>query len=131
MVFATDKVRKCAALLMTLDLSNKIQEALWAERECHQAEQANEREGDMLFRFESKLGSAISSVEYQIEDVTDGDGTASDGNLPTLKTDSMRLTEMLKDTQRRSRNNQVGLKYRWEKQRAVQAEVNAILEEAL
>lgn len=76
MVFANDGVRECAALLMKLDLSAKIQEAVKAQRDLSVGQSHAEEQIKEIESFERTLMTEIRNHRYRLagaEEIESGD----------------------------------------------------------
>jgi hypothetical protein len=131
MVNASDGVKQdCTALLMTLDLSAKIQEAVRARREFSAAEKAAERQDDVNYNFENKLEAQIAKHEHRLlllKDVVDEERVAE---AKILQDELTKLQLLLENTKARRQCIAADIKVLATNLQEVQAELNAVLAEA-
>lgn len=131
MIYTADGVKQdCVALLMTLELSAKIQKAILRQRDFARAKTAGMIERRSLLRLDSKIGREISSCMTRLA-ILEKAGKAESEAYQKLEQQKSNLELMRKDIhdrRERIRNNiEVD---RAEKLLAIQADVNAHLEEA-
>jgi hypothetical protein len=125
-VLATDGVQDCVVLLMTMDLSTRIQKALGMQHAFEQAERAGLRQRQAYMRFEKKVKAEILNCRAKIATVRDVDAKKEEELQHQLEI----LELLLDDVQSRRQTVHVHLETQGEELRDVQAAANALIEEA-
>jgi hypothetical protein len=125
-VLATDGVQDCVVLLMTMDLSVRIQSALRMQHAFEQAERAGLRQRQTYMRFEKKVKAEIANCRAKIANVRDVDAEKEEELQNQLEI----LELLLDDVQSRRQTVHVHLETQGEELRDVQAAANALIEEA-
>lgn len=126
MVEATDGVDDCTALLMTLDLSQAMQEAINAQRDFLKAKAAATEKVAALLRFDATIEAQISSHRSHLT-MPDLDPTKKS----SLQTELSNLELMAEEYKLERTAVENNLQFEGEMLRRIQARVNAVLEEAL
>lgn len=125
-VLGTDGVQQCAVLLMTLDLSARIQTAMRMHHEFEQAEIAGLRQRQAFMRFENRIESEIANCRAKTAKARDVDAEKEAESQQQLEV----LELLLDDVQSRRETIHVHLETQAEELRDAQAAANALLEEA-
>jgi len=125
-VLATDGVQDCAVLLMTMNLSARIQEALRMQHAFEQAERAGLRQRQAYMRFEKKIKAEIANSRSKVAAARDIDAEKEE----ILQNQLEILELLLDDVQSRRQTVHVHLETQGEELRDVQAAANALIEEA-
>ncbi|KAK5742794.1 hypothetical protein LTR17_003042 [Elasticomyces elasticus] len=128
-VLAVDGVKNCAALLMTMELSERVRKAVQAQRDYAFAEAVYAEEQMAKSQFELKLKSAIRRHSSRIEALQVGGQEGHAGELEELEKEVEKLQMLLAETTA----NLMGLKARLSTKannlRLIQAKLTACLEE--
>ncbi|KAK4890669.1 hypothetical protein LTR27_010708 [Elasticomyces elasticus] len=111
LVSASDGVKDCAALLMTTDLSSKVQRAA-------------------KFRFERELDDALTRHEDRIAELRKIDTEAAAAELVALEGEAEKLQLLLTETQAAQMSLKAGLNTQADNLRRIQTELSRCLEEA-
>ncbi|KAL1591253.1 hypothetical protein WHR41_00066 [Cladosporium halotolerans] len=130
LVLASDGVKGCVALLMTLDFSGHVQEALQSQRDFAKARSQSSKTKLALIGLESKVESAIASCKSRLrklDDQLEGDDRDARASLEQRLTI---LKAMLLDVGGRKQELFAGVQTQADILREVQASVIAYLEEA-
>lgn len=131
MILATDGLKPCVAMLMTLDLSAKIQRAIRAQRDCAESERLAQEKSRVLHSYESKLRREIRSCEARLKlAALASEADQSAENTESLEKQLGRLRNMLDNARIQRESLADNIETRHELLRRIQAEANAMLEEA-
>jgi hypothetical protein len=125
-VLATDGVQDCVVLLLTMDLSLRIQKALRMQHAFEQAERAGLRKRQAYMRFEKKVKAEIANCRSKLANVRDVDAEKEEEVQSQLEI----LELLLDDVKSRRQTVHVNLETQGEELRDVQAAANALIEEA-
>jgi hypothetical protein len=103
LVLAPDGIRDdCPALLVTLELSGLVQQAIYAERRYAQAERLELDQGFQLMNLESAVSREIRAHEYHLErDGSDESASSKHSTAADKELENLRL--MLENIEQRKR----------------------------
>jgi hypothetical protein len=128
-VDANEGAKDCAALLLNLDFSGRIQRALRAQREFLKEERQLYGHMEKSTAFEWKIQLEISSHSSKILDLEQVNGT--EDQRASLEDERSTLEAMLENSKNEGELRQTRLNEMATNLRAIQTEVNAYLEEAM
>jgi hypothetical protein len=126
---AQDGVKHCAALLMTFDLSQAIQEAIRGHREYLRVENAGLFQRQSLSRLEDDVQLEISSCNTRIALMDEENGLESE-DAQKLVQQREKLELMLEDVELRRQGVHNEVEFQATRLRSLQAAMNVQLEEA-
>lgn len=126
---AQDGVKHCAALLMTFDLSQAIQEAILGHREYLRAENVGLSQRQSLSRLEDDVQLEISSCNTRLA-LMDEEGRMESEDAQKLVQQQEKLELMLEDVQLRRQGVYNEVELQATRLRNLQAAMNVQLEEA-
>lgn len=129
LVFAHDGVERCAGLLMTLDLSRKIQAAVRSQRRYAASAIKARRSDDADYDFEDKLRTRISDHEDRVF-MLENSGDSASEEFTALQDELTKLHLLMENTKARRQVTSAELLNEASNWRETQADVNAYLEEA-
>jgi hypothetical protein len=125
-ILASDGLQDCAVLLMTMDLSVKIQKALRMEHAFQEAERAGLRQRQAYMRFEKKVKAEIANCRSKVAAARDVDAEKQEEVQNQLEI----LELLLDDVQSRRQTVHVNLETQGEQLRNAQAAANALIKDA-
>ncbi|KAK5000677.1 hypothetical protein LTR66_000524 [Elasticomyces elasticus] len=139
MIVAHDGRKDCAALLLTMDLSAKLQSALLGSREIQQAEQQAEKERVALARWEQDVRLKMSDASCRLAELCDPDLDFVNELSPPdrikkaelLELQMQRYTSTLKEIEQQQNYIQQNMEHKYGQMRELQAQVNTLLDDAL
>ncbi|KAK4989714.1 hypothetical protein LTR50_003039 [Elasticomyces elasticus] len=139
MIVAHDGRKDCAALLLTMDLSAKLQSALLGSREIQQAEQQAEKERVALARWEQDARLKMSDASCRLAELCDPDLDFVNELSPPdrikkaelLELQMQRYTSTLKEIEQQQNYIQQNMEHKYGQMRELQAQVNTLLDDAL
>ncbi|KAK5696011.1 hypothetical protein LTR97_008431 [Elasticomyces elasticus] len=129
-VLAVDGVKQCAALLMTMDLSSKVQRAVNAQRDYAVAKDIATEQEWAKFRCERELDDALTRHEDRIAELRKMDTEAAAAELVALEGEAEKLQLLLTETQAAQMSLKAGLNTQADNLRRIQTELSQSLEEA-
>lgn len=129
MIDAADGVVTCTALLVTMELSQAIQASIKGQREFAKVEAAAEDRLDAISSLQSSLRAQISRTEARLEDMSDASGENA-AEQPLLEEELTILKKMAEEYRLEISSIQNKMAFQSEQLRDIQAQANALLEEA-
>lgn len=128
-ILAADGVNNCAAMLMTFDLSQAIQEAIHGQREYLRLETAGLFHRQSLWRLEHRVQREIASCNTRLA-IMEEEGRLESDDARNQERQLANLELMVSDVQSRREATHTALESQASRLRSLQATVNAHLEDA-
>ena len=130
MVIASDGIKHCGALLMTFELSQKLQKAFRAQRDYAKAETKAVDTDEINLRFRAKLKAQIARNEYRMTNLLDEDQGEVGAECADLQAQLATLNHMLEEAKGDYQRSASNLQTRADILREIQARAIAASEEA-
>ena len=129
MILAADGVKRCAALLMTLDLSSKIQRALKLQKDLAKARRRALRQTEVNLHFGFDLDSQIASHKSRLAMLSQAE--TPDEVLKSILQEELLTLELVVEENAADRQTiQNNLEFKGQILRDIQEEANAAIDEA-
>lgn len=128
MIFAHDGVEQCSALLMTLDLSQRIQSGIRAQRNFASLQRKAKQAEDANYDFEEKLRVRILRHEWRIEELQEAQ---NEEELKVIGNELTKLRLLMENTKARRQCIAADIENEAQNWQDAQADINAYFEEAL
>ncbi|GAB1732296.1 hypothetical protein NU195Hw_g114t1 [Hortaea werneckii] len=128
-VVASDGVKPCAAMLMTLELSAKIKRALRAQHDFALADTRALHEDRANLKFEMELHEAMRKCKMRIFDLAEVGTVEADAEHENLSSQMDKLQLLLENAQATRQQVKARMDTHAENLRSIQAEMNVLFEE--
>ncbi|KAI7229595.1 hypothetical protein KC330_g7371 [Hortaea werneckii] len=128
-VVASDGVKPCAAMLMTLELSAKIKRALRAQHEFAYADTRALHEDRANLKFEMELHEAMRRCKRRMFDVAELGTVEVDAEHESLSSQMDKLQLLLENAEATRQQIKARMDTHAENLRSIQAEMNVLFEE--
>ncbi|KAI7177230.1 hypothetical protein KC316_g7977 [Hortaea werneckii] len=128
-VIASDGVKPCAAMLMTLELSAKIKRALRAQHEFAHADTRALHEDRANLKFELELHEAMRRCKRRMFDVAELGTAEADAKHESLSSQMDKLQLLLENAEATRQQIKARMDTHAENLRSIQAEMNVLFEE--
>lgn len=126
---ATDGVTDCVAVLMTLELSQRIQRAVQSQREFGRAQEDNRDRRRALMQLEGQIKAKLASCQAHIA-ILQNEEEADEAAVRAVQQQYNVLTLLLDDVEKRQESARVHLRVQGDDLRKKYAVAIGILEEA-
>ncbi|KAI7349398.1 hypothetical protein KC354_g13277 [Hortaea werneckii] len=128
-VVASDGVKPCAAMLMTLELSEKIKRALRVQHQFALADTRALHEDRANFRFEMEVHEAVRKCKRRTFELAELGTAEADAEHENLSIQMDKLQLLLENAQATRQQIKARMDTQAENLRSIQAELNALLED--
>jgi hypothetical protein len=128
-VLGVDGIKQCAALLLTYELSQKIQKAIHGQREYVRVENASLSQRQALSRLEGDVRRQVASCNTRLA-IMEEENRLDSEDAQNLEQQRAKLELMVEDVQGRRKAVLTDVKVQGRKLRSLQAAANKHLEEA-
>jgi hypothetical protein len=128
-VLGVDGIKQCAALLLTYELSQKIQKAIYGQREYVRVENASLSQRQALSRLEGDVRRQVASCNTRLA-IMEEENRLDSEDAQNLEQQRAKLELMVEDVQGRRKAVLTEVEVQGRKLRSLQAAANKHLEEA-